>query len=448
MNAPPALPASETRDRLTAAAELLRSGRLAQADAAYVALLEASPRCAPAAHALARLAFRRGDTAGAMQLLRQAAAGDGADPIVTIDLAVALAGQGDAEEAVRSLEAAVEQQPGHFEAWLLLGNLREELGQNGAALAAWYRAVTGAQRSGLWIDERSTPPRLLSAVTQAIARIRDGRRELFLGSYDDLRQRHGAAALQRVDRAIAGYLRETADGSSPDPRQRPRFLYFPGLPPGPYHDPMAQPWAPHLVAAFQDIRAEALAVLHEPAGDLQPFVETRPGDRMNDFVAGSGERPAWDAFFFYRHGQRFDAHHRRCPKTSATLESIELCRIDGQAPEICFSVMAPGTHILPHYGTTNTRLVMHLPLLVPAGCALNVIDAGEHAWIEGQPMMFDDTFQHEAWNRSALPRVVLLMDCWSPYLTPVEKDALRAFVGVVNGLRLASRQAEGGTAGA
>jgi Aspartyl/asparaginyl beta-hydroxylase and related dioxygenases len=90
-------------------------------------------------------------------------------------------------------------------------------------------------------------------------------------------------------------------------------------------------------------------------------------------------------------------------------------------------VLHPGTHILPHRGVTNTRLVAHLPLIVPRDCALNV--GGEiHAWPEGRCVIFDDTFEHEAWNRSDQTRVVLIMDCWNPDLSAAERAAIAELV--------------------
>ncbi|HET7923452.1 MAG TPA: aspartyl/asparaginyl beta-hydroxylase domain-containing protein, partial [Rhodanobacteraceae bacterium] len=44
---------------------------------------------------------------------------------------------------------------------------------------------------------------------------------------------------------------------------------------------------------------------------------------------------------------------------------------------------------------------------------------------------FDDTFEHEAWNRTGKTRVVMLMDVWNPYLTEVEREALTALVPAI-----------------
>jgi aspartyl/asparaginyl beta-hydroxylase (cupin superfamily) len=89
---------------------------------------------------------------------------------------------------------------------------------------------------------------------------------------------------------------------------------------------------------------------------------------------------------------------------------------------------------MPHHGVTNTRLVFHLPLIVPERCALNIVDVGPHEWREGEPMMFDDTYQHEAHNDSGSTRVILLMDCWNPHLSPPERAAVKSLVEAIDEL--------------
>src|SRR5579883_528706 len=156
-----------------------------------------------------------------------------------------------------------------------------------------------------------------------------------------------------------------------DPRQVPKFLYFPGLPTTPYFDRSLFPWYPALENHVDVIRAELREVLREEKG-IAPFLGTNALDRVGDQLAGAESPPAWDAFFFYRHGERYEENCARCPRTAEILDSLPLVRIREHAPEICFSVLTPGTHILPHRGVTNTRLVTHLPLIVPEGCALVV----------------------------------------------------------------------------
>jgi len=69
-------------------------------------------------------------------------------------------------------------------------------------------------------------------------------------------------------------------------------------------------------------------------------------------------------------------------------------------------------------------------LIVPEACAIRV-GGVEHAWQEGQCVTFDDTFEHEAWNRSGRTRVVLIVDNWNPHLTPVEREATRRLIEAI-----------------
>ena len=76
---------------------------------------------------------------------------------------------------------------------------------------------------------------------------------------------------------------------------------------------------------------------------------------------------------------------------------------------------------------TNLRLVAHLPLILPEHCALKVAGI-ERAWKLNEVLIFDDTYEHEAWNRSAQTRVILLMDTWHPDLTEAEQVALTELI--------------------
>ena len=47
-------------------------------------------------------------------------------------------------------------------------------------------------------------------------------------------------------------------------------------------------------------------------------------------------------------------------------------------------------------------------------------------------MMFDDTYQHEAWNRSDQDRMILLMDCWNPHLTQPERLTIKTLIEAID----------------
>ena len=360
------------------------------------------------------------------------------DPDAALALArAALLERGaDRQTAIRQLHAVIDQPtlrtPEHQ---LLLGDLLQASDQPRAALVAWAHAVSTAQCSGAWHGKSTTPAHLLASVSHAVDQVRQRRRELYFASYDSVRLQHGDAALERVDQALSAHLKDWDGGARPA-GQRPRFFFFPGLNKTPYLDPWLHPWTQHLVADVDSIRQEAMTVLNTGAQWLEDFVRLRPNDRMDNYLAG--QAPSWEAFFFYRHGQRFDDNHLRCPATSRALESVDLCRISQHAPEICFSVLAPQTTIRPHFGVTNVRSVLHLPLLVPPDCALHVLGHPPHVWREGEPMMFDDSFEHAAWNRSDVPRVILLMDCWNPLLSAPERAAVTALIEMIGAMHRAA----------
>jgi len=328
------------------------------------------------------------------------------------------------DEAQRALGRAVGLAPKAFMVRLHYAHALERLGRERAALTQYFGAITQAQSQNRWLSDETTAPPLRQLVKHAMAFTYDGRKRVFESLLAPMRERHGDEALRRVADCLRIYLGELP-ARYPDPRQRPKFLFFPELPSTTWFDRDLFPWYAALEANFAAIRAELAAVLAAQQG-IEPFLKFHKPEDVQGYLGGI-EKPVWDAYFFYRHGERYDAHHRDCTRTSAALDAVPLCRIREHAPEVCFSVLTPGTHILKHRGVTNTRLVTHLPLIVPDNCAISV-GGEERAWREGECFTFDDTFEHEAWNRSDSTRVVMLLDVWNPHLTAVEREAVTVLV--------------------
>lgn len=98
-----------------------------------------------------------------------------------------------------------------------------------------------------------------------------------------------------------------------------------------------------------------------------------------------------------------------CPVVTQTLSRLPLADSPGFAPTAFFSVLSPGAHIPPHTGSTNARAIVHLPLIVPDGCSFRVGNEPRD-WKSGKAWVFDDSIEHEAWNRSDKTRVILIFD--------------------------------------
>lgn len=410
---------------LHAARAHAQQGSLLQAEQAYQRVLAAAPEHAEALNFLGARALSLGQPQQALSFLERAARADPANPQLLKNLGLVYLDNDRIDEARVQLERALDIAPDFFAARLYLGHAHERSGNAHAALVNYFAAVTQAQLAGRWRNDATTAPIIRDLVKHAMVYIDAGRHQLFDKVLAPYREQYGDAAMQRTLDALAIFLEERPPNYV-DSRQKPTFMYFPGLPTSAYLDKSLFPWTAELERNTDVIRNELLEVLKADKG-IEPFIKFRSADEVPKFLGGADGKPVWDAFFFYRHGKRYDDNCVRCPRTAAILDSLPLVRIPAHAPEICFSVLTPGTHILPHRGVTNTRLVTHLPLIVPANCALNV--GGElHEWKEGRCVSFDDTFEHEAWNRGDSTRVVLIMDCWNPHLTEVERDAVSALV--------------------
>src|SRR5258706_8914437 len=125
------------------------------------------------------------------------------------------------------------------------------------------------------------------------------------------------------------------------------------------------------------------------------------------------DNPDWSAFYLWKDGAAVPGNAERCPRTLAALAGVPFTRVPGRAPSILFAVLRRGAHLPPHTGFINARLICHLPLVVPKGCAFRVGNETRE-WIEGKARVFDDTIEHEAWNRSRETRGVLLFELWRP----------------------------------
>lgn len=210
--------------------------------------------------------------------------------------------------------------------------------------------------------------------------------------------------------------------------QQPSSFYYPGLPQIAFYDTSDFAWVAQLEAALPAIREEATAALAAQAG-IAPYVQADP-TRPNRGHALLGD-PRWSAFHFFEAGVPIPANADRCPATMAALRSAPLPFIKGRSPMALYSILQPHTHIPPHWGMLNTRLICHLPLIVPDNCRLRV---GNHTRTveEGKVLIFDDSIEHEAWNDSDEVRVILLFEIWRPELSADEIKALTALYEAVN----------------
>jgi aspartyl/asparaginyl beta-hydroxylase (cupin superfamily) len=234
--------------------------------------------------------------------------------------------------------------------------------------------------------------------------------------------------------AAAGYRREVASsrfthslallsGKAERYEQQPRSYYFPELPTIGFYERFD--WFDAIEAATDAIREELKGLLETPEV-FAPYIEAEdntPVDRSHALL----DSPEWTACYVYRGGDVVPEISARCPKTVEALKDAPLERVKGRAPFVLFSTLTPGAWIRPHTGFLNTRLVCHLPLIVPEGCWFRV-GSEVRKWEEGKAFAFNDTIEHEARNEGSGTRTVLIFNVWRPELSMEERRLVTALL--------------------
>ena len=365
-------------------------------------------------------ALSRGDAErGRAPLLEIIAAGH-ADVDVWLAMAHASALRNDADAKIDAIDKALTVAPRDVRALIAKADHLAALGDQRGAAAYYSAAVRSAPPA------EAMPPHLRDALRRAQV-ASDG---IVSELEDFIRARLDERGLT-ADQAPARFMRavDVLFGRKRAFIQQPRYLYYPELPNVQFYNREAFPWLAKVEAGFGAIREELRGVI---GGDFAPYVTQAPGRPRNDQM-GLVNNPDWSALFLYKDGVE-QAAAGRCRRTVEALADAPLTQIPKRTPSILFSKLAAGAHIPPHTGMLNTRLICHLPLIVPDGCAFRVGN-DERVWVEGKAWVFDDTIEHEAWNRSAQDRYILIFDVWRPELSLEERASVSALCEAIDSYR-------------
>jgi aspartate beta-hydroxylase len=411
--------------------QLLAEGKVQNVEIACNRRLETHPDDIAALNLAAIVALRREDALSACALLEHAAQVAPENAETHYHLGRAREALGDSIGALAADEIATRLAPERPLLRLHYAFGLERQGDRQRSLLHFLRAIKDAQSQGQWCDAASTPPGLRPRVERAVLAVRRGQRALFEQFLEPLVNRYGRSSLARVFAATRIYVGEQQP-DFPDSRQRPSFFYIPDLPPSAYFDRRLFAWIPEYEQRYDPIKRELQMLL--PSTQAERVFDSEALENEN--LRGYDATPSWTGYYFYRHGERRKDNCAACPITAAALDAIALIRIRDHGPEVLHSVFTPGTHLLPHRGVTNARAVSHLPLIVPPDCTLRV-GGEERQWREGQTLVFDDTYEHEAWNRSRQVRIVLIADVWNPYLTEIERAAITDVIAAIGDVRAA-----------
>jgi aspartyl/asparaginyl beta-hydroxylase (cupin superfamily) len=405
--------------------QLANSGRLDEAERAWRQVHALEPRHPQALFSLGVHALQRGDLQTAQDLLSSARQVAPRDLTTLMALSTTYRRRGNAEREREAFEAALAVDAYFIPALLAKASWLERAGDNGAAARTYANALKISPPEAQW-------PEVFRPQLQHARNVVQRHTQAFVAHLTQRLEDRQA----RLPPDIAARWREAAAimaGQSKPYPQNCNQLHVPRLPATPFYDRAQFPWLAGLEAKTDVIRAELLAVMQSDRDRFAPYVAYQPGEPVNQWRE-LNHSLKWSAFHLWRSGAPVAENLERCPQTAKALAAMPMVEIGGLCPNAMFSVLAPHTHIPPHHGETNARVVGHLPLIVPDGCRYRV-GFEQRQWTVGEVLVFDDTIEHEAHNDSDQIRVVLIFDLWNPLLSAAEREMVTAITAAARDFR-------------
>lgn len=367
-------------------------------------------------------ALSAGNFAFAQERLRQAVRIDPTQPSIWLNLAGACRASGDLDGALEAVDGALRAEPRHFTALLTRASLLERRGAIKKAATAYGIALSVAPSDHRLDAETLKVVRYARTLNE---RHVDGLEAHLLGRVTPEARQCTPAERARIETFVGVTL-----GRRKNYRQQPAEFFYPGLPAIPFWDRVEFPWLAEFEAATAAISTELEGIQIGDAQRFAPYIaypDTVPVDQW----AALNHSREWSAYHLIDHGTVASEPRRLCPKTFEAIAALPQPEVFKRSPAAMFSALRPHTRIPPHTGVANTRLVVHLPLIVPEGCGFRVGDQTRF-WRVGEAWIFDDTIEHEAWNDSDEVRTILICDVWNPRLSADERHLIATVMAAMD----------------
>lgn len=410
----------ELEELIKAADQAAAQGQREQSLALWEQVLDVDPHHPRALNVLGNWALNTGDPQRAKRLLETAVQQVPNEPAILLNLSAVYRTLGDLPRTLQTLDKALALDPYFVHALFQKAQVLEAMGEKRRAARAYKNFLKCAP------PEIHADARFQAVLTYARQAIDDHNASLAAWLEEQvkpLQLQHPPEAFKRFNACLAAL---TEKQPLIDPVQKPTLLHFPGVRVLPFYPDGDFPWLKTLEAATSDIQQELSGLLErgpDGGGTFVPYVANPPGTPLNQWKELDHSQ-RWGAFFLWKSGQKIEENCALCPKTAALLEGLPRADVPARAPTAMFSLLHPKTRIPPHTGVTNTRLVVHLPLIIPDHCGFRV-GPETREWKVGKAWVFDDTIEHEAWNESNELRAILIIDIWNPDLTDIEQELIR-----------------------
>jgi aspartyl/asparaginyl beta-hydroxylase (cupin superfamily) len=166
---------------------------------------------------------------------------------------------------------------------------------------------------------------------------------------------------------------------------------------------------------FDAIKAELVPVLDR----IERMPRYHEIDRSQQVISGNDERD-WRVICLSNPLAPEAWRPDKQPNEDLFPRTVEIVRGIPDVIQAFFSILEPGKSVPAHTGPTPSYLRYHTAFKVPRHKppTLRVKDRF-HTWEEGKSLLFDDSWEHEVFNESEEPRVVLIVDVLRPVPWPL-----------------------------
>lgn len=207
--------------------------------------------------------------------------------------------------------------------------------------------------------------------------------------------------------------------------QKPSFLYVPDLPSAPFSS----------LDSVDGLRRFVVS-LNAHKQIFKAFIE----QANEKYVYEIGEVPVsdewvtlsenWNSMHLMRGGV-LTKHGESLPDNIKLLfDSPLIAHCPPHAAEVVLSILQPKTKIPSHYGISNIKWTLHIPIEINEKSYLEVAGQKQYWHEKTEALLFDDSFIHSAQNGANTPRAVLIIDLWNPHLSSQERDDIKALMRV------------------
>lgn len=150
-------------------------------------------------------------------------------------------------------------------------------------------------------------------------------------------------------------------------------------------------------------------VIRDEAMKMAELRRIKAAEKHDDIGFNSFFKYGWKRFYLKWYDASHPSAEELCPRTVAILNSLP------KVKAAMFAELPPGGKLNKHRDPFAGSLRYHLGLVTPNDdqCYI-VVDGETYSWRDGESVVFDETYVHEAHNKTEANRIILFCDVERP----------------------------------